>query len=122
MIPALTAFEPDIIIIACGLDAGPFDPLAHMLVTARSFAQMTNMLMEVAADMCGGKLVMVHEGGYSEAYVPFCGHAIISQLANSNITAADPLAQILEARQPNLRMQAFHSTLIGEMAADFGFE
>jgi acetoin utilization deacetylase AcuC-like enzyme len=83
---------------------------------------MTNMLMEVAADMCGGKLVMVHEGGYSEAYVPFCGHAIISQLANSNITAADPLAQILEARQPNLRMQAFHSTLIGEMAADFGFE
>ena len=65
---------------------------------------------------------MVHEGGYSEAYVPFCGHAIISQLANSNITAADPLAQILEARQPNLRMQAFHSTLIGEMAADFGFE
>ena len=122
VIPALTAFEPDIIIIACGLDAGPFDPLAHMLVTARSFAQMTNMLMEVAADMCGGKLVMVHEGGYSEAYVPFCGHAIISQLANSNITAADPLAEILEARQPNLRMQAFHSTLIGEMAADFSFE
>jgi acetoin utilization deacetylase AcuC-like enzyme len=122
VIPALTAFEPDIIIIACGLDAGPFDPLAHMLVTARSFALMTNMLMEVAADMCGGKLVMVHEGGYSEAYVPFCGHAIISQLANSNITAADPLAEILEARQPNLRMQAFHSTLIGEMAADFGFE
>ena len=122
VIPALHEFAPDIIIVACGLDAGPFDPLAHMLCTARTFATMTEMLMETAADLCEGKLVLVHEGGYSEAYVPFCGHAIIAQLANSSITAPDPLAEILEARQPNLRMQAFHSTLITEMAATLGYE
>ena len=33
-----------------------------------------------------------------------------------------PLAEILEARQPNLRMQAFHSTLIAEMAATLGYD
>lgn len=122
VIPALTDFAPDIIIVACGFDASSLDPLAHMLCTPRTFAMMTELMMETAADLCEGKLVLVHEGGYSEVYVPFCGHAVIAQLAASNITAPDPLAEIMEARQPNLRMQAFHSTLIGEMAASLGFD
>ena len=29
----------------------------------------------------GGKLLLVHEGGYSEAHVPFCGHAVIQALS-----------------------------------------
>jgi acetoin utilization deacetylase AcuC-like enzyme len=28
-----------------------------------------------------GRVVAVHEGGYSEQYVPFCGLAVIEQLA-----------------------------------------
>jgi len=122
VIPALSDFAPDIIIVACGFDASALDPLAHMLCTAQTFAQMTEMMMETAADLCEGKLVLVHEGGYSEVYVPFCGHAVIAQLSNSEISAPDPMAETLTMRQPNLRMQAFHSTLIGEMAADFGLE
>lgn len=32
---------------------------------------------------CQGRVVAVHEGGYSELYVPFCGLAVIEQLART---------------------------------------
>jgi hypothetical protein len=60
---------------------------------------------------------MVHEGGYSEAYVPFCGHAVIQELAGSDIDAPDPMAAVVAARQPSARMDAFVAGLIDEMAA-----
>jgi hypothetical protein len=40
--------------------------------------------MQAAADRhCDGRMVAVHEGGYSELYVPFCGLAVIEQLART---------------------------------------
>ncbi len=116
--PAIRRFAPDIIIVACGFDASPFDPLAHMLVSAGGFAEMTRRVMGLAADLCGDKVVMVHEGGYSEAYVPFCGHAVIAALAESETDAGDPLLAAATARQPDERMQAFHRELVDEMAAE----
>jgi len=118
--PAIRAFNPDVIIIACGFDASPFDPLAHMLVSAGGFRQMTRRMMDLAAEICGDRLVMVHEGGYSEAYVPFCGHAVIAELAASAIDAGDPLLAAVTARQPNERMRSVHREILDEYAEHFG--
>ncbi|WP_172296708.1 class II histone deacetylase [Pseudoruegeria sp. HB172150] len=120
VLPKLRAFQPEVIVVACGYDASAFDPLARMLCTADTFRQMTRQVMEAADDLCGGRVVMVHEGGYSEAHVPFCGHAVLEQLSGSAITAPDPLAETLEIRQPNAKMQAFLSDYIGELE-DFFF-
>ena len=78
---------------------------------------MTTMVMEAAADLCGGKLLVVHEGGYSEAYVPFCGHGVIAEMAGSTIDAPDPLGDTFDARQPNARFEHYCSILIAEMEA-----
>ena len=114
--PALLDYAPDVIIVACGLDAGIFDPIAHMLCTAETYREMTARMMEVADRVCDGRLVLVHEGGYSEAYVPFCGHAILEQLSGSPHKAPDPMAETVATRQPNARQRAFYSALIDEMA------
>ena len=111
--PALDRFRPQMIIVACGFDAAAVDPLARMLVTARGFAQMAARIKEAAASLCDGKLVLVHEGGYSEVYVPFCGHATIATLSGSAIEAPDPLGETLRLRQPSERFDAF---LRGEVA------
>lgn len=116
VLPALTQYRPDMIIIACGYDAGCFDPLARMLATVETFRAMTRQVLQAAERLCGGRLVMVHEGGYSEAYVPFCGHAVLQEMAGSSVDAPDPMGPIVAARQPSARMDAFVSTLIGEMA------
>ncbi|MEM9970626.1 MAG: class II histone deacetylase, partial [Pseudomonadota bacterium] len=99
-LPAIRAFGPDAIVVACGYDASAWDPLGRMLCSAETFRAMTAATMELARDVCGGKLVMVHEGGYSEVYVPFCGHALIAEMAGSDIAAADPFADAIAARQP----------------------
>ncbi|HDZ82014.1 MAG TPA: class II histone deacetylase [Roseobacter sp.] len=115
-IPAIEAFKPDMIIVACGFDAAIVDPLARMQATAATFAAMTHRIKAAAANLCGGKLVLVHEGGYSEAYVPFCGHATIAALADSNITAPDPHAENYHIRQPSPKFDAFLRDAIDAMA------
>ena len=120
VLPALHQFKPDVIIIACGFDAGIFDPIAHQLCTAETYRLMTRQVKQAAQDLCGGKLVMVHEGGYSEAYVPFCGHAVMEELSGSTKSAPDPMAPTVAKRQPNDRMNAVFSQLISEMVGEFG--
>jgi len=121
VLPALDNFGPDVIIVACGYDAAAIDPLSRMMATAQTFQDMTGMIMGAAEDLCDGRLVMAHEGGYSEIYVPFCGHAILTQMSGSNIEADDPFAETFETRQPNAMMQAFYSGIIDDYVDLFGF-
>ncbi|MCK8464652.1 class II histone deacetylase [Aliiroseovarius sp. S1339] len=115
VIPAIRTHEPDVIVIACGYDAALIDPLSCMLATADTFRQLTRMVMELADDLCEGRLMMAHEGGYSEVYVPFCGHAVLEEMSGAKIYAADPLADTFNARQPNERMVGVFSDLITEL-------
>ncbi|WP_414832669.1 class II histone deacetylase [Afifella sp. YEN Y35] len=119
--PALTRFRPDAIIVACGFDSSGVDPLGRMLTSASTFRQMTRILMERALELCGSRLVVVHEGGYSELHVPFCGHQVIETLSRSQIHAPDPLEERIAGQQPSPRAQAFQRVLINEMAGFLGF-
>jgi len=116
VLPAIHAHAPDVIIVACGYDAAAVDPLSRMSCSADTYRQMTRQVMDAAQSLCAGKLLMVHEGGYSEAYVPFCGHAVIEELTGTGITLDDPLGATVHARQPSARFDAFISELIDEMA------
>lgn len=118
-LPAIRAHAPEVIVIASGYDAAAPDPLAHMLAHAGTFREMTRMVRELSEELCGGRMVAVHEGGYSDWYVPFCGHAVLEELSGSAITAPDPMAATYDARQPNARMQAVFSDLITEFEAFF---
>ncbi len=116
-LPAIRDFGPDVLIIACGFDAAANDPLGRMLATADTFTMMTRQVMALTQDICGGKLVMVHEGGYSETYVPFCGHNVLQELAGSAITAPDPFGEVFQLRQPDARFDAFVDLWLSEMEA-----
>lgn len=116
VLPALTRFRPEVIVVACGFDAAAVDPLGRMLATAETFRDLTRMVMQSAADLCSDRLVLVHEGGYSEVYVPFCGHAVLEELSGSTIRAPDPLTPILEKRQPDPRFDTFLSGWIADIA------
>jgi acetoin utilization deacetylase AcuC-like enzyme len=120
VLPALSRFRPDVIVVACGYDAAAVDPLGRMLATAATFRAMTAMVKAAAADLCGGRLVLVHEGGYSEVYVPFCGHAVLEELSGSATTAPDPLAETLAARQPDAALEAHVGARIAALAEGFG--
>lgn len=116
VLPALDAYKPDLIIVACGYDASILDPLSQTLATSQTFRDMTARIMGAADRHCDGKLVLVHEGGYSELHVPFCGHAVLEQMSGSTITAPDPMFDINNTRQPTARFDAYVGELITEMA------
>jgi acetoin utilization deacetylase AcuC-like enzyme len=120
VLPALDRFRPEAIVVACGFDAAAIDPLGRMLCTADTFRQMTRRMMQAAASLCGGRLVLVHEGGYSEVYVPFCGHAVLEELSGAPVTAPDPLAATLAQRQPDARFDAFATAWIADAARALG--
>jgi acetoin utilization deacetylase AcuC-like enzyme len=88
--PALDRFAPDFVLVACGLDASMNDPLGRMNLTSECFALLTDRVMAAAQALCGGRLVLCHEGGYSSAYVPYCGLAIVERLAGIRTGVVDP--------------------------------
>ncbi|MCL4134658.1 UNVERIFIED_CONTAM: hypothetical protein GTU68_066641 [Idotea baltica] len=116
VIPQIQAFNPDVIVIACGYDAAAIDPLGRMLATAETFQVMTRQVKTLAQDLCGGRLMMAHEGGYSEVYVPFCGHHVLQEMSGIPITAPDPFGEVFPLRQPNAAFDAFVIGQIDEMA------
>jgi acetoin utilization deacetylase AcuC-like enzyme len=64
LLPALRAFQPELILISAGFDAHIADPLAQLRLTTEDFAWGTTRICEVAQQCCGGKIVSTLEGGY----------------------------------------------------------
>ncbi|MDJ1006811.1 MAG: class II histone deacetylase [Paracoccaceae bacterium] len=114
-LPAIEAFRPDLVVVASGYDAAFVDPLGRMVLTAESFRAMTEATMALADNIAGGRLVLVHEGGYSDVYAPFCAHAAIAALAGE-AGLDDPFGAATEARQPSDAANGFFLGLIDAMA------
>lgn len=64
ILPRLTAFAPELIVISAGFDAHCRDPLASLNLQTEDFAWVTRKLMDVADVTAGGRIVSVLEGGY----------------------------------------------------------
>jgi acetoin utilization deacetylase AcuC-like enzyme len=64
ILPELTKFAPELIIISAGFDAHMRDPLASINLRAEDFGWVTRKLMDVADQSAGGRVVSVLEGGY----------------------------------------------------------
>ena len=120
VVPALARFRPQLIVVACGYDANAVDPLARMLAHSGTFRAMTARLRQVAEQFADGRLVLVHEGGYAEAYVPFCGLAVIEELAGVTTAVTDPLLGFIEQQQPNAEVRALQRRLLDRQAEDCG--
>jgi acetoin utilization deacetylase AcuC-like enzyme len=85
VVPILLDFRPELLIVACGVDASLFDPMARLGVTAQGFAGIAERLLAVADEVCAGRVVSVQEGGYSSVYAPFCWLAFIETIARLEV-------------------------------------
>jgi acetoin utilization deacetylase AcuC-like enzyme len=64
ILPALEAFEPELILVSAGFDAHARDPLATLRLDEEDFAWVTRRLVDIAGEKCGGRIVSTLEGGY----------------------------------------------------------
>jgi acetoin utilization deacetylase AcuC-like enzyme len=65
LLPKVATFKPDFILISAGFDSKANDSLGCFSITPEGFAQMTQLLMDVAAQYCNNRLVSILEGGYA---------------------------------------------------------
>jgi acetoin utilization deacetylase AcuC-like enzyme len=70
ILPGLRRFAPDALILSAGFDAWRSDPLGGMRVTAEGFRAWGDWLRGLAAEVCGGRVLALLEGGYDLASLP----------------------------------------------------
>ena len=65
LIPAVSTFKPDFILISAGFDSKQHDKLGCFDVTDNGFISLTRLLKVLARDYCDGRIVSILEGGYN---------------------------------------------------------
>ena len=64
-IRAMAAHKPDLVMISAGFDSRVGDPLGDLRLRDVDFVKLTKMLIDLAGEHAGGRVVSVLEGGYS---------------------------------------------------------
>lgn len=115
VLPALEAFKPELIIVSSGFDGSALDPLGRNMATSETYRYMAEALVVVADKLCHGRLLCLHEGGYSTAYVPYCGLAVMEALSGVKSSIEDPFLPIV-AGMGGQECQPHQAALIASVA------
>jgi acetoin utilization deacetylase AcuC-like enzyme len=78
--PVARAYQPEILVIACGFDLYCHDMLTKMNVSPEGYGQITEELVNIAEEVCQGRIVFVMEGGYSLEGIQACGLKTVQAL------------------------------------------
>ena len=65
VVPAMRAFEPDLVLVSAGFDAATGDPIGGLEVTGEGFAALTALTLTVCE-----RVAFVLEGGYNTQTLP----------------------------------------------------
>lgn len=96
LLPIGRQFQPDLLLVSAGFDTYYQDPLGAMLVSPKGFARLTRLLLQLAAEVCQGRLLLSLEGGYHLEGLRLSVLAVIDELMGNSILGP-------EERQPDGR-------------------
>lgn len=75
VVPVVTRFKPQLIMVSAGYDIHWDDTLSLMMVTVTGIIKMTGIIKKLADELCDGRLVFCLEGGYN---IPVLGVSIFN--------------------------------------------
>ena len=90
VVPIVTQFKPDLILVSAGFDAHERDPLAGMRLTTGAFGAMTMELRNVAETCCKGRMAAIVEGGYDLRALADSMRTVVDVLAGPSAAAQWP--------------------------------
>ncbi len=102
ILPIARQFEPGLIIISAGQDASLQDPDGRMCLSTEAYRRMTKVMMDLADEVCDGRLVIAQEGGYSELYAPYCTLAVVETLLGRRTNIDEPQALGMVLARPEV--------------------
>lgn len=84
------AFRPELLIVSAGFDIYDGDPLGGMGVTPAGFGLLARILLEMAEEACGGRVLVALEGGYNLEGLWRGGKAVLQEMAGTPSSDEDP--------------------------------
>lgn len=112
---AASAFRPELVLVAAGLDLSAHDPMGRQLCTSQTLRLMTQRTCLLADDLCEGRIVFAHEGGYSSWYLPILVRAVAAAIVGLP-EQTDPFLHGL-AHLPGQRLQEHQRRRIEQVRA-----
>jgi acetoin utilization deacetylase AcuC-like enzyme len=64
LVPLARRFVPDMLFISAGFDSHWRDPLGQLQLTCAGYSRLASTLGALADELCGGRVLVVLEGGY----------------------------------------------------------
>ncbi|WP_419661481.1 histone deacetylase family protein [Desulfosarcina variabilis str. Montpellier] len=90
--PVVRAFKPELILVSAGLDIHADDPLGAMNVNPAGFAGLTRLMLDLAREICRGRVVFCLEGGYDADAMASGVLAMIDEMTGCTTTDVNALA------------------------------
>jgi len=85
LIHAADLFKPDLVLTSAGFDSRFGDPLGRFTLSDQDFADLTQVMLEIADKHAGGRLVSVLEGGYDLAGLAAAATAHVQALVKASV-------------------------------------
>lgn len=104
--PKLEAFQPELLIVSAGYDAHWQDPLAWAGLSLTGYGQLAQALVQMARDVCNGRLLVVLEGGYHHEALSFGVLNTIYALLGQD-KMEDPIGPMPELEQDVTQLLSF---------------
>jgi acetoin utilization deacetylase AcuC-like enzyme len=83
VMPALRAFEPELLVVSCGFDAHRDDPLAELLLETDTYAQVAQRLISLADRPPAPRSAWILEGGYDLEALAASTEAVLDVLVRA---------------------------------------
>ena len=85
--PILREYAPSMLIIATGFDTYFADPIGNGNLTSEAFFDFSKKIMNIADQLCEGKIAFILEGGYSIIGLQYCILGLIKGLLNESYSS-----------------------------------
>lgn len=106
-VPLAREFKPDIILANGGSDPHFADILGSLGLTVDGFFNLSKLIVNIAEETCGGKLVLLVGSGYNPAVLPSCWYALAAGVAGvEKIEVTDPSEPLVEPPWCRERVEA----------------
>lgn len=81
LVPAMRQFRPQFVFVSAGFDGHADDPLGSLLLQDDDYAELTGVVLDIAAEHADDRLVSVLEGGYHLGALERLGAVHVAALA-----------------------------------------
>lgn len=89
VVPIVKQYRPQFILVSAGFDGHVTDPVAELALSTFSYVDAFGKILELASQLCNGKIVAVLEGGYGLRFLGKMATAVIAEMAGVPYSVQD---------------------------------